>query len=114
MVEYYIKNDFNSIFIQGLYEFFQLQPFLIVFDLGSIAGIRRKKAYRVIAPVIQQLPAVYLSAPFISSNSKIGISSTALIPSSFRYGIFSIRPAKVPGLCTPEEECLVKPLTCSS
>ena len=62
MVEYYIKNDFDSIFIQGLYEFFQLQPFLIVFDLGSIAGIRRKKAYRVIAPVIQQLPAVYLSA----------------------------------------------------
>ena len=35
-----------------------------------------------------------------SSNSWIGSSSTAVTPSACRYGIFSIRPAKVPGWAT--------------
>ena len=40
-----------------------------------------------------------------SSNSVTGISSTAVTPSSFRYGIFSTRPRKVPGCATPELGC---------
>ena len=40
-----------------------------------------------------------------SSNSFTGSSSTAVTPSCFRYGIFSISPAKVPGCATPEDGC---------
>ena len=39
----------------------------------------------------------------LSSNSKIGMSSTAFIPRSLRYGIFSFKPANVPGALTPED-----------
>lgn len=34
-----------------------------------------------------------------------------LIPSSFRYGIFSRSPANVPGAVTCEDGCRVKPRT---
>ena len=49
----------------------------------------------------------------ISSNSVTGISSTAVIPSSFKYGIFSMTPAYVPRADTPEDACAVNPLTWS-
>ena len=46
-----------------------------------------------------------------SSKAKIGSSSTAVTPSSWRYGIFSIRPANVPGCSTPAVGDIVKPRT---
>ena len=35
----------------------------------------------------------------------------AVIPNSFKYGIFSTTPAKVPFALTFDEECFVKPRT---
>ena len=70
---------------------------------GGVAGLRGEEADGAVAPVVeQQLAVCGLGRLFSnSSNSKMGISSTQLTPSSFRYGIFSRMPAKVPGSSTP-------------
>src|SRR5439155_6797290 len=51
-----------------------------------------------------------------ASNWNTGSSSTAVMPSCWRYGIFSITPAKVPRVfsATPELGCRVNPRTCIS
>jgi hypothetical protein len=50
----------------------------------------------------------------LSSKSKTGISSTAVIPRERRYGTFSTTPANVPGCFAAELGERVKPPTCIS
>ena len=84
MIEYNIKNYFNAIFVKFTDQFFQLRSLAVMFCLGSITGVRRKEVYGIVSPVFQKTFTVYSAGVMFSSNSKIGISSTALIPSSFR------------------------------
>ena len=71
----------------------QLVPLVVILLLRAIARIGGKIADSVISPVIDQFLSIKVPAEFcISSNSKIGIISTAVIPSHFRYGIFSRSP----------------------
>ena len=59
---------------------------------------------RVVAPEVRaasRRSRGLMNGQSLSSNSWTGSSSTAVTPSHFRYGIFSTRPAKVPGCATP-------------
>lgn len=85
VVDHYIQNHFDPMLVEGPDELFQLGPFPVVFNGGGIAGVGGEKADGVIAPIVQQLFAVHQVLPSAtSSNSKTGISSTALTPSSNR------------------------------
>ena len=84
VIKYNIKDDFNAIFVKFTDQFFQLRSLAVMFCLGSITGVRRKEVYGIVSPVFQKTFTVYSAGVMFSSNSKIGISSTALIPSPFR------------------------------
>ena len=114
MVKDHVQEAFDAVVVEGPDQRFQLIALPVVFRFPSVAGVGSKEADRVIAPVIHTCFPSTMRLSFISSNSKIGISSTAVIPSSFRYGIFSMIPEKVPGQETPELTCFVNPRTCIS
>ena len=77
MIEYNIKNYFDAIFVELTDQLFQLSSLTVMLRLGSIAGVWYPQYSR------SRLPFT-VRAFIFSSNSKIGISSTALIPSSLR------------------------------
>ena len=61
MVKNHIKNHFNAIGIQLPNQPLQFITFPVKLFLCSIAGVRCKKANRIISPVIQKHPAVNLT-----------------------------------------------------
>ena len=54
----------------------------------AVRLVRREERDRRVAPVVDQP-----GGQSCASNWNTGSSSTAVMPSSWRYGIFSIRPA---------------------
>ena len=61
MVKNNIQDHFDTVAIQIFDQVFQLIPFPVEFFFGCITGVRGKKAYRIISPVVQKSPAVNLS-----------------------------------------------------
>ncbi len=111
VVEHDVKNDFNSVVVKLPDEGFQLFSFFIVLICSCVAGVGRKKSHGIVAPVVQKLLPPASLAFIISSNSKMGMSSTALIPSSLEIGDFFHEAAKVPLFFTPEDAWRVNPRT---
>ena len=79
--------------------------------------MRREEADRAVAPEVaaaaRRRPGCGCTS--VSSNSKTGSSSTAVMPSDFRYGIFSMTAGeRARDACTPELGERVKPPTCIS
>ena len=58
VVENNVQNDLNPVGVQRAYQGFELGSLVVVLDSCRIAGIRRKIADRIVAPVIDELPAV--------------------------------------------------------
>ena len=59
VVEYDIKNYFDSIFVELTDQFFQFGSLTVMFCLGSIAGVWGKEVNRIVSPVFQKTLAVY-------------------------------------------------------
>ena len=63
MIEYNIKNYFNSIFVKFTDQFFQFGSLTVMFCLGSIAGVWGKEVNGIVSPVFQKTLAVYGTDP---------------------------------------------------
>ena len=59
VVEYDIKNYFDSIFVELTDQFFQFGSLTVMFCLGSIAGVWGKEVNGIVSPVFQKTLAVY-------------------------------------------------------
>ena len=59
MIKDHIQDHFDPVFMKIPDQPLQFCTFPVILLFRGITGIRRKKAYRIIAPVIQKLPAVY-------------------------------------------------------
>ena len=68
MIEYHIQQNINVIFVAGLDQLPEFGSFTVIFYRRCIAGIRCKKGYRIISPVIHQLSSV--KVPVVESFIK--------------------------------------------
>ena len=59
MVEHNVKDDLDAVVVEGLDQDFQLGAFLVVFIVCDVTGIGGEEAYRIIAPVVQEILAVH-------------------------------------------------------
>jgi hypothetical protein len=78
---------------------------------SRITRFRREEADGVVAPVIGES---LVQQKVLDIDFLYGRSSTAVVPSAFRYGIFSIKPRYVPGSATPDDRCAVNPFRWTS
>ena len=61
MIKYHVEDHFDAIFMKILDQFLELPSLMIPAVPGGIAGVRGKKTYRIISPVVEQLLAVHLA-----------------------------------------------------
>ena len=61
MVEHHIKNNLYAVVVQIPDQLLQLGSLTVILGGRRIAAVRRKKAARIVAPIIQQALAVHLS-----------------------------------------------------
>ena len=59
MVKHHVQNDLNAVCIQRADQRFQLGPLAVELDRRRITRVGRKKAHGIIAPVVEQRPAVH-------------------------------------------------------
>ena len=115
VIEHDVENHLDAGLVQRLDQVAKfVQHATSPSGLDAIAGMRAEESDRAVAPVVAIGSPAGFSATSESSNSQTGSSSTAVIPSAWRYGIFSIIPANVPGRATPALGERVKPPTCTS
>ena len=61
MVEHHVQNNLDPVLMECPDQLLQLRPFPVELIRRRIAGVRGKKADRIVAPVIQQPPPIHFS-----------------------------------------------------
>ena len=59
MVEHHVQDDLDAVFLKRPDQALQLGALPVVLHRGGVAGVGGKKAHRIIAPVVHQLPPVH-------------------------------------------------------
>ena len=84
VVKYNIQDNFDAVCMKLADQSLEFCSFTVVFIGRRIATVRREETDRIVSPAFQKLCSVYGSCIHGFIKFKIGISSTALIPSSLR------------------------------
>ena len=83
VVIYDVEHHADAGLMKSLHHVSEFEMLLVIVASARVLRMRREKVQGHVAPVVA----------LCGSRWKIGISSTTVMPSSLRYGIFSTRPA---------------------
>ena len=59
VVDHHVQNNLNAVLVEGADQMLELGTLMVEFRGGGVAGVGGKEADGVVAPVVEQLPAVH-------------------------------------------------------
>jgi hypothetical protein len=99
VIQHNVENHFDAGAMKCLDHLSELYRLVSWCASNAVGLLRSVKGNRVVSPIIPEplLGQWVESDQFVLVDSATGISSIAVTPRSFRYGIFSVKERKVPG-----------------